>query len=392
METPYYLYDMNLLDTTLEQAQVAAELYNIKLLYAIKANTNPYILERIRKYGFGIDAVSIGEIKLALTNGFQSYQIAFAGSGKTKREIDEALQLNIATIHCESLSEWEYISSVYPTECTTKIALRVIPNVYTNTHQHIQTGGNNHKFGISTEEASRLIQKLIERNSTLLPCGFHFHVGSQITRMDYFEELSRSVLYFFQTLPSSFSFDYINLGGGLGINYDDPDNEMIPNFTGWMRAIRPYFPQDRFPHVYLEPGRSLVGQCGKLITEVQYIKNRQDEKIVILDTGMNDLLRPALYGARHHISPMQPHSETTQFQTYTLSGPSCESTDCFGKNYSLPELKEGDHIVIHSCGAYAESMRLNYTQRLAPSCVYKEGNNLNMYTSQRKKIKVEQSF
>ena len=118
METPYYLYDMNLLDTTLEQAQVAAELYNIKLLYAIKANTNPYILERIRKYGFGIDAVSIGEIKLALTNGFQPYQIAFAGSGKTKREIDEALQINIATIHCESLSEWEYISSVYPTGCS----------------------------------------------------------------------------------------------------------------------------------------------------------------------------------------------------------------------------------------------------------------------------------
>ncbi len=375
METPYYLYDMNLLESTLIQAQTAADLYNMKLMYAIKANTNKRILNKIRSYGFGIDAVSIGEIELALDNGFQPYQIVFAGSGKTKREITRALEYRIAVIHCESIQEWDYISSTISENCPTRIALRINPNVNVDTHANIQTGGENHKFGISIREAQELIDRLILEESQIMPCGFHFHVGSQITQMDFFEDMSRAVKRFLSTLPTEFKFDYLNLGGGLGVNYENPEHDSMPNFLGWMRAIRPYFPTEHFPTIYLEPGRSLVAQCGKIISEVLYIKDRPGEKIAILDAGMNDLMRPALYEARHLVTLHNDLSNTNKETIYTVAGPSCESTDTFGKNFSLPFLETGEYVAIHSCGAYAESMRLNYNQRGNATCVYTEETN-----------------
>lgn len=370
METPYYLYDLSLLDNTLRMAQTAAELYQFKLHYAIKANTDKKVLEHIRKQGFGIDAVSIGEIELALQAGFQPYQIVFAGSGKTKREINRALEIGIAVLHCESIQEWNYIQSVYPSHCPTRIALRINPNVVVDTHAHIQTGGENHKFGLTMTEARELITTLLESNSELLPCGFHFHVGSQITEMDYFEDMSVAVNRFFATLPANFHFDYLNLGGGLGVNYDRPQEDSMPNFQGWMRAIRPHFPVDRFPVIYLEPGRSLVAQCGKIITEVLYIKERGGETITIVDAGMNDLMRPALYGARHQVSVQRTLHTKGELNSYTVSGPSCESTDTFGKNYELPALDEGDLLAIHTTGAYGQSMRLAYNERNRVSTVY----------------------
>lgn len=372
METPYYLYDMNLLESTLIQAQTAADLYNMKLMYAIKANTNKRILNKIRSYGFGIDAVSIGEIELALDNGFQPYQIVFAGSGKTKREINRALEYGIAVIHCESIHEWEYIASTISENCPTRVALRINPNVNVDTHVNIQTGGENHKFGISIREAQELIDRLILEESPIMPCGFHFHVGSQITQMDFFEDMSRAVKRFLSTLPTEFEFDYLNLGGGLGVNYENPENDSMPNFLGWMRAIRPYFPAEQFPVIHLEPGRSLVAQCGKIISEVLYIKDRPGEKIAILDAGMNDLMRPALYEARHLVTLHNDLSNTNEATLYTVAGPSCESTDTFGKNFMLPFLETGEYVAIHSCGAYAESMRLNYNQRGNATCVYFE--------------------
>jgi diaminopimelate decarboxylase len=372
METPYYLYDMNLLENTLIQAQTAANLYNMKLMYAIKANTNKRVIAAIREQGFGIDAVTIGEIELAIECGFQPYQIVFAGSGKTRREIDKALALNIAVIHCESTEEWNYIAATYPIDCTTRTALRINPNVHVDTHVNIQTGGENHKFGLSMHEAQSLIDRLINENSSFLPCGFHFHVGSQITQMDFFEDMSRAVVRFFGTLPDEFKFDYLNLGGGLGINYEDPENDNMPNFVGWMRAIRPYFSTDRFPIIHLEPGRSLVGQSCKIIAEVQYIKERPGGTFAILDAGMNDLMRPALYQARHIITAITANNN--DMKNYIVAGPSCESTDTFGDDFTLPILSAGDLVAIHSSGAYAESMRLNYNQRNSASCVYSSVN------------------
>jgi diaminopimelate decarboxylase len=370
METPYYLYDLSLLDNTLRMAQTAAELYQFKLHYAIKANTDKKVLEHIRKQGFGIDAVSIGEIELALQSGFQPYQIVFAGSGKTKREISRALEIGIAVLHCESIQEWNYIQSVYPSGCPTRVALRINPNVVVDTHAHIQTGGENHKFGLTMTEARELVNTLLESNSELLPCGFHFHVGSQITEMDYFEDMSVAVNRFFATLPPNFHFDYLNLGGGLGVNYDRPQEDSMPNFQGWMRAIRPHFPVERFPIIHLEPGRSLVAQCGKIITEVLYIKERGGETISIVDAGMNDLMRPALYGARHQVSVHRALHDSEELTNYTVSGPSCESTDTFGKNYELPVLAEGDVLAIHTTGAYGQSMRLAYNERNRITTVY----------------------
>ena len=372
METPYYLYDMNLLESTLTQAQTAADLYNMKLMYAIKANTNKRVLEKIKSYGFGIDAVSIGEIELAIECGFLPNQIVFAGSGKTKREISRALEYGIAVLHCESIQEWDYISSIYTNDCPTQIALRINPNVSVDTHANIQTGGENHKFGVSIREAHDLIERLLQENASLLPCGFHFHVGSQITQMDFFEDMSIAVNRFLSSLPSNFEFNYLNLGGGLGINYNDPETDCMPNFVGWMRAIRPHFSTERFPVIHLEPGRSLVGQSGKIIAEVLYVKDRPGEKIAILDAGMNDLMRPALYEARHLVTIHQAISHNQTIENYTVAGPSCESTDTFGKNFRLPVLQTGEQVAIHSCGAYAESMRLDYNQRGKAACVYLE--------------------
>jgi len=383
METPYYLYDLNLLESTLIQAQTAADLYNMKLMYAIKANTNKRVLEKIRSFGFGIDAVSIGEIELAIDNGFQPYQIVFAGSGKTKREITRALEYGIAVIHCESIQEWDFITSTITENCPTRIALRINPNVNVDTHVNIQTGGENHKFGISIREAQELIDRLITSESQIMPCGFHFHVGSQITQMDFFEDMSRAVKRFLSTLPADFEFDYLNLGGGLGVNYEDPEQDCMPNFLGWMRAIRPHFSSEDFPIIHLEPGRSLVAQCGRIISEVLYVKERPGEKIAILDAGMNDLMRPALYDARHLVTMHNDQYNTNETNMYTVAGPSCESTDTFGKNFELPILKTGEHVAIHTCGAYAESMRLNYNHRGSATCVYcEETNNIFDYTNQ----------
>ncbi len=355
-EGPYYLYDMHLLDETVKEAQASALKHNCNLYYAIKANNENTILEVIRKKGMGVDCVTAEEINHALKNGWSNSEIVFAGSGKTIREIEYAFQSNIKCIHCESYEEWEVISQIrrrYP-KSSTAVALRINPDLQVDTHEKISTGEKHHKFGMSFSTALQIISK----DSSII--GFHVHVGSQVLDMEYFESLSLRMRELISHLPSTFQLRYLNLGGGLGIDYTQPERNSMPDFNGWMRAIRTHLPVEIIETISLEPGRSVVGQCGKLIGEVQYIKNLDFHPLAILDIGMTEILRPALYGARHKITVSNDQLISMK---YTVSGPSCESSDTFGGDYDLPILSRGDLVTVHSCGAYASSMQLRYNLR-----------------------------
>lgn len=372
----YYRYSMPLLHETINVANTAGDKYKCKLHYAIKANNESVILNTISNSSMGADCVTANEIQHALEHGFAPDQIVFAGSGKTMREINYATSKNIAVIHCESLQEFELIKeSTTENNSTTNIALRINPEFKVDTHEKISTGEKQHKFGLLWDEAL----ELVENNTDII--GFHFHVGSQILDLSYFEELSLKIRELLSTLPEEFNLQYLNLGGGLGINYVQPERYSIPDFDGWMKAIRTHLPESYISEIHLEPGRSIVAQCGELVCEVQYIKERGTTNLAILDVGMSEILRPALYGAYHKISSNSCSFETTQ---YTISGPSCESSDTFGDNYHLPRLVRGDILTIHSVGAYGTSMRLGYNLREALPSVYLNKKGETTFKSKRK--------
>ncbi|MEX1192823.1 MAG: diaminopimelate decarboxylase [Brumimicrobium sp.] len=353
---PYYRYDLPLLQKTIEASKEASDKYGCKLFYALKANNEERIVAEIIERNVGVDCVSGGEINYALERGWNASQVVFAGSGKTIREIEFALSQNISVIHCESRVEFDIIKEIKgQLNSVTEIALRINPDLKVNTHEKISTGEKHHKFGMSFQDALAIINA--NANDV---CGFHFHVGSQITDMVYFEDLSLTVRGLLEQLPNHFSLQYLNLGGGLGIDYTNPQKNTLPNFEGWMNALRKFLPTDVVKTINLEPGRSIVGQCGQLIGEVQYIKHEESNPTAILDVGMTELLRPALYDARHKITV---NKDELIVENYTVSGPTCESSDTFGCNHALPPLERGDLLIIHSAGAYGSSMRLNYNLR-----------------------------
>lgn len=362
---PYYRFNLSLLQETLSVAIKAAGASNCSLMYAMKANNEKKVLMKIKQAGLGVDCVSQEEIAFALQNGWDPSQIVFAGSGKTIREISFALSNNIRVIHCESFEEWEIIHKLKNELFTsTAAALRINPNLKVATHEKISTGEKHHKFGMSFADALRII----EQDRSII--GFHFHVGSQITDLNYFEDLSLTVRGLLEQLPTDFQLQYLNLGGGLGVDYDHPERHPIADFSGWMQAIRKHLPIEFVNEIVLEPGRSITAQCGVLIGQVQYIKHRDSCPTVILDVGMTELLRPALYGARHKITVNNDSFVTSE---YTISGPSCESSDTFGSAYFLQELAPGDLVTIHSTGAYTTSMRLSYNLKEPLEVVYFEG-------------------
>lgn len=278
-------------------------------------------MKKIRALNLGIDAVSGEEIRHSLNHGFKPKQIGFAGSGKTYKEIEYALFENIRIIHCESVEEFYLIQNLRKKlNSTTPVALRLNPDFKVDTFDKISTGENTHKFGVSEAEAVKLIS---EYGKEII--GFHVHVGSQIENLEYFKSLSKHIANLLDRF-TNYHPAYLNLGGGLGINYKEPKKFPVPDFQGWMSAIRTYLPESKFPTLALETGRSLVGQCGKLIAQVQYIKERNNCKI---------------------------------------AGPSYESTDVFHENYTIEKLFVGDIVEIHSTGAYGSSMQLNYNLKQA---------------------------
>lgn len=362
---------MELLEKTLHVARAEADRYGYHLHYAVKANANPELLRRIRRHGFGADCVSGNEIRRALECGFPARRIVYAGVGKSDAEIEFALRNDIFCFNCESLPEILVIHEIAERiGKTASIALRINPNVDAHTHHYITTGIEENKFGIYLYDLDRVIGE-VAKLPTLRLIGLHFHIGSQITDMSVFRglciranEIQRKLKEQGIVLP------HINFGGGLGINYDDPHAHPIADFAAYFATFARFFEPHPQQQLHFEPGRSIVAHCGDLLARVLYVKEGKKRKFVILDAGMNDLLRPALYQAYHRIENL---SSNLPAEKYDVVGPICESADCFGKDVSLSATRRGDLIAIHTCGAYGEVMASHYNLRApAPAFYAKE--------------------
>ncbi|MEX1000529.1 MAG: diaminopimelate decarboxylase [Crocinitomicaceae bacterium] len=363
-KTPYYFYNLDLLNDTLSSLHSNIKGTNFRVHYAVKANCNQEILETISHSDLGADCVSAGEIKWALEAGFEPKDIVFAGVGKTDEEINYALEHEVGMIHCESLQEILVIDELAKARNTfAKIALRLNPNVNPLTHEKISTGLKENKFGLTTIEFKELITLYPELSHVQI-MGMHFHIGSQIQDMSVFVELCERINELAGVFEEHIGpFQYLNVGGGLGIDYYEPDVNPIPDFKNYFDVFKDCLTIDKDIPVHFELGRSIVAQCGSLHTKVLYIKKSEHKNFAVLDAGMTELLRPALYNAYHKIDRLDIENAPIQMMEYDIVGPICESSDCFGKDILLPELKRGDILTIQSCGAYAESMSLNYNGR-----------------------------
>lgn len=359
--TPYYLYDVALLKQTLEAAKKESEQYGYLVHYALKANSNTRVLEIINEYGFGADCVSGNEVVKAISTGFQRDRIVYAGVGKTDHEISIALNNDIACFNCESPQEIEVINEIASSKNKiAPIALRINPNVDAKTHYHITTGLEENKFGINTWDIEDVLLKIASLANVQL-IGIHFHIGSQVTDLTVFKELCiriNEIQRMFDRL--NIRLEYINCGGGLGIDYRNPEKHPIPDFQTFFRIFKDFLELRNYQQLHFELGRSLVGQMGSLISRVLYIKDGVNTKFAILDAGMTDLIRPAMYQAFHKIENLVSGDH---LEKYDVVGPICESSDTFVKGIMLPLTKRGDLVAIRSAGAYGEVMASQYNLR-----------------------------
>jgi diaminopimelate decarboxylase len=370
LTTPFYYYDLNLLQQTVETAKKEADKRGYILHYATKANANPRLLKIIFATGFGADCVSGNEILRSVECGVDTALITFAGVGKTDAEINIGLDNNIFTFNCESIPELENINKL--AEAKGKIAnvsIRINPDVDAKTHEYISTGKKENKFGISAWDFDKVIDKLKTLKNLKL-ISLHFHVGSQITDMSVFAEVCLRVNSFNQWFKEQgFELEHINVGGGLGIDYQTPDKNPIPDFASYFTVFEQNMKLYPGQKLHFEPGRSIVAQCGSLISRVLYVKEGKTKDFVIVDAGMSDLIRPALYHAHHHIDNL---SSDGPEKIYDVVGPICESSDCFDKDVSINEAKRGDFIALRSAGAYGEVMASQYNLRAIPAAVFSD--------------------
>ena len=369
IETPFYYYDVDLLKETLECARAEAFKHaDYHIHYAIKANFNQRLLQIISTEGFGADCVSGGEVKAALSAGIEPEKIVFAGVGKTEKELRFALDAGIFCFNAESLPEVELINELAGEYHTTaRIAIRVNPGVGAHTHANITTGLAENKFGINYELLEETINSIKELKNVEL-IGLHFHIGSQILEMDDFATLCARINEIQDTLESNLNLvlPHINVGGGLGIDYMQPSQNPIPDFASYFATYANNLKRRPGQQVHFELGRSIVGQCGTLVSRVTYIKRGTCKQFAIIDAGMNDLVRPALYQAYHEIENL---SSQAPKEKYDIVGPICESSDVFAKDRELPATKRGDILAIHSAGAYGEAMAFGYNCRELPKAV-----------------------
>jgi diaminopimelate decarboxylase len=364
VETPFYYYDVELLNKTLDFVIAESGKCGCEVHYAIKANANVKILKLIVNKGFGADCVSGGEVKLALEAGFPASKIVFAGVGKTDREIELALEHDIFCFNVESVPELEVINALAAARNkTANVALRINPNVDAHTHHHITTGLNENKFGFSVDNLDDVLSLLpLLKNIKLI--GLHFHIGSQITDFSVFESLCTRINEVQDLFDQKgIKLENINVGGGLGIDYKHPNQAMIADFESYFRLFGECLqlrPQQR---LHCEPGRPIIAPCGSLITKVTYVKKGIEKQFAIVDAGMTDLIRPALYDAYHCIENI---TSGKPVQRYDVVGPVCESADVFSKNVELNETQRGDLLAIRSAGAYGEAMASQYNLRKLP--------------------------
>ena len=363
IQTPCYVYDLNLLNKTLNACKKAADQFGFHVHYALKANVQPTILKAIQANGFGADCVSGNEVRTAISAGFDQSKVVFAGVGKTDKEINMALAADIFCFNVESLQEIEVINELAKAQNKiAKIALRLNPNVNANTHHYITTGLAENKFGINFWELETVID-LIKNSLNIDLIGLHFHVGSQINDLQVFKNLCAKVNEFIAWFDTrQIPLKVLNLGGGLGIDYHHPKENNLVNFQAYFELFHQFVQQKEGQEIHFELGRSLVASSGALLSRVVYIKEGIQTNFAILDAGMTDLLRPALYQAFHKIENLSKQHESIA-KKYDVVGPICESSDCFGKAVELPITTRGDLMVIYSTGAYGEVMSSNYNLR-----------------------------
>ncbi|MCD0489843.1 diaminopimelate decarboxylase [Pedobacter sp. MC2016-14] len=371
LETPFYYYDLTLLQNTLKKCASAANVYNFHVHYAMKANFNPTVVAKIKSVGFGADCVSGGEVKQAVELGFDAGKIVFAGVGKSDKEINFALDQDIFCFNVESIQELEVINELALVKGKkAKVAIRINPNVDAHTHHNITTGLDENKFGINSWDLPACAE-VLKKSAQLEFVGIHFHIGSQITNLDVYKSLCTRVNEFANWFEErGFTVKVLNVGGGLGIDYHNPDQQ-IPDFEAYFKIFNDFLEIKPNQEVHFELGRALVGQSSSLITKVLYIKNGKKKNFVILDAGMTELMRPALYQAYHKIENIS-RVEASSVVKYDIVGPICESTDCFGKEVELPETFRGDLIALRSTGAYGEVMASNYNLRNEVRAVFTE--------------------
>lgn len=364
LHTPFYYYDLDVLNRTLNCVKSLAQARDYRVHYAIKANSNPVILKHIAGSGLGADLVSSGELKVALEAGFDPSKMMFAGVGKTDEEISLALKHHIACFNVESVPELQVIDSLAREMNTiAPVALRVNPDIDAHTHAYITTATAHNKFGIAIEDLPQVVEQT-QRLPNLRLMGLHFHLGSQITIMEPFQMLCHRVnelLTYFE--DHGVHFTMMDMGGGLGIDYSQPES-MAP-FEQFFDVFSQNLNLRQGQQLHFELGRALVAQCGSLISRVVFVKENRDKKFVILDAGMTQLIRPALYQAHHKIENLTAKVDDVT-DTYDVVGPVCESSDVFAHDEMLPVTHRGDVFAIRSAGAYGESMASHYNMRELP--------------------------
>ena len=366
IRTPFYYYDTNILRQTLDAINAEIKKHdNYFVHYAVKANANMKVLGIINEAGFGIDCVSGGEIEQVLKAGFPANKIVFAGVGKSDWEIELGLDKDIFCFNVESIPELEVINEIAAKKGkVATVCFRINPNVGAHTHANITTGLAENKFGIDMQDMEMVI-RLAQGMKNVQFKGLHFHIGSQILEMDDFIALAHRINDLQDQLEAAgIKIEIVNVGGGLGIDYSNPQGNPIPNFKDYFAVYDKYLKLRPGQSVHFELGRAVVGQCGALITKVLYVKENAIKKFAIVDAGFTDLIRPALYDAHHKIVNIT--SNTTETDTYDVVGPICESSDVFDKDIPLAKTKRGDLIALLSAGAYGEIMASSYNCRRIP--------------------------
>ena len=367
IKTPFYYYDTALLRQTIKTiTDNVAKHEGYHIHYAVKACANPKVLRIIADSGLGADCVSGGEIQACIDAGFPANSIVYAGVGKADWEIELGLNVGIQYFNVESVAELEVIEEIAARmNKTANVSFRINPDVGAHTHANITTGLSENKFGIAMQDMERVI--LMAKDMPHIEfVGLHFHIGSQILEMDDFQALSLRINELQDRLEKNGigPVKNINVGGGLGIDYQDPDVHPIPGFGKFFDTYAQNLQLRPGQQLHFELGRSIVGQCGSLIAKCLYVKQATQRQFVILDAGMTDLIRPALYDAHHHIENLTSQEANTQI--YDVVGPICESSDVFQRDCTLPVTHRGDLIALRSAGAYGEIMASQYNCRPLP--------------------------
>ena len=365
VQTPFYYYDTKVLRETLDTIKKEIGKYeNYSLHYAVKANANGKVLSIINQFGFGADCVSGGEIKAALNAGLPADKVVYAGVGKSDWEINLGLEKGIFCFNVESIPELEIINELAEKQGkVARVAFRINPNVGAHTHANITTGLAENKFGIAMEDMEKVIE-IAKGMKNIQWIGLHFHIGSQILDMSDFVALCNRINELQTRLEhNGITVEHINVGGGLGIDYENPNKAPIPTFAEYFECYHKHLNLRSNQHLHFELGRAVVGQCGSLITKTLYVKQGSVKQFCIVDAGMTDLIRPALYQAYHKIENI---SSDEPNETYDVVGPICESSDVFAKAIDINKAHRGDLIALRSAGAYGEIMASGYNCRALP--------------------------